>query len=82
MSWLNLNQSLNSLKGQITNIASEVFSESTVQEAGDDSLRKDPSVVGLEEKCQNLELETVSLKKLVDELKATLQSEKRKKVLE
>lgn len=57
MSWLNLNQSLNSLKGQITNIASEVFSESTVQEAGDDSLRKDPSVVELEEKCQNLELE-------------------------
>lgn len=57
MSWLNLNQSLNNLKGQITNIASEVFSESTVQEAGDDSLRKDPSVVELEEKCQNLELE-------------------------
>ncbi|XP_075987960.1 uncharacterized protein LOC142984322 [Anticarsia gemmatalis] len=76
MSWLNLNQSLNSLKGQITNIASEVFSEAPVQEAGDDTSQKDSSVTELEDKCRNLELETASLKKLVDELRASLQSER------
>lgn len=64
MSWLNLNHSLNSLKGQITNIASEVFSEGTVQEAADDTSKKDSSVSELEDKCRNLEIE-VSLCNLI-----------------
>lgn len=76
MSWLNLNHSLNSLKGQITNFASEVLSESPAQDVANKSLQGDSSATELEEKCRNQELEIASLKKLVDELQASLQSEK------
>ncbi|CAH0598611.1 unnamed protein product [Chrysodeixis includens] len=76
MSWLNLNQSLNSLKGQITNFASEVLSENPAQDIANDSSHGDSSVAELEEKCRNQELEIASLKKLVDELQTSLQSEK------
>ncbi|KAJ8708169.1 hypothetical protein PYW08_010535 [Mythimna loreyi] len=76
MSWLNLNHSLNSLKGQITNFASEVLSEGPAQDAANDSSRGDSSGSELQEKCRNQELEIASLKKLVDELQASLQSEK------
>lgn len=57
MSWINLNQSFNSLKGQITNFASEVLSENPAQDIADDSLQEDSSVTELEEKCRNQELE-------------------------
>lgn len=57
MSWLNLNQSLNSLKGQITNFASEVLSENPAQDIANDSSHGDSSVAELEEKCRNQELE-------------------------
>ncbi|KAJ8705906.1 hypothetical protein PYW07_010683 [Mythimna separata] len=76
MSWLNLNHSLNSLKGQITNFASEVLSEGPAQDAANESLQGDSSEPELQEKCRNQELEIASLKKLVDELQASLQSEK------
>lgn len=57
MSWLNLNQSLSSLKGQITNFATEVLSEGT-----ESSTRDEPSGTGtdfkdLEDKCHSQELE-------------------------
>uniref|UniRef100_A0A2H1WEC7 SFRICE_011641 n=1 Tax=Spodoptera frugiperda TaxID=7108 RepID=A0A2H1WEC7_SPOFR len=57
MSWLNLNHSLNSLKGQITNFASEVLSESPAQDVANKSLQGDSSATELEEKCRNQELE-------------------------
>ncbi|XP_063898531.1 thyroid receptor-interacting protein 11 isoform X1 [Helicoverpa armigera] len=76
MSWLNLNNSLNSLKGQLTNFASEVLSESPAQDIADESLQEDSSVKELEEKCRNQELEIASLKKSVEQLQSSLQSEK------
>ncbi|KAJ0170635.1 hypothetical protein K1T71_014006 [Dendrolimus kikuchii] len=76
MSWLNLNQSLSSLKGQITNFASEVLSEGNSEETVDNSSTINPLVIELQEKCQKQELEIASLKKLSDELEATLQSER------
>lgn len=57
MSWLNLNQSLNSLKGQITNFASEVLSESPTENISDVSANSDPHVKELQDKCHNQELE-------------------------
>lgn len=57
MSWLNLNQSLNSLKGQITNFASEVLSEGVSPASGDEAATTDSSSTNLEEKCQKQELE-------------------------
>lgn len=57
MSWLNLNQSLNSLKGQITNFASEVLSEGVSPASGDEAANTDSSPENLEEKCQKQELE-------------------------
>ncbi|XP_063630458.1 thyroid receptor-interacting protein 11 [Cydia splendana] len=76
MSWLNLNQSLNSLKGQITNFASEVLSEVPGQDTEDNAAATETSVKELEEKCHNQELEIASLKSLTAELEATLQSER------
>lgn len=64
MSWLNLNQSLNSLKGQITNFASEVLSESPAQDNANESLQEDSSGSELAEKCRNQELE-VSLRNFI-----------------
>lgn len=57
MSWLNLNQSLSSLKGQITNFASEVLSEGVTEEGDAESSRTESSAKELEEKCRNQELE-------------------------
>lgn len=57
MSWLNLNQSLNSLKGQITNFASEVLSEGVSADPGDEAANTDSFSKNLEEKCQKQELE-------------------------
>lgn len=57
MSWLNLNQSLNSLKGQITNFASEVLSEGVSPVSGDEAANTESSPKNLEEKCQQQELE-------------------------
>lgn len=57
MSWLNLNQSLNSLKGQITNFASEVLSEGPGEDTVDSSINKDSKVLELEEKCSKQELQ-------------------------
>ncbi|XP_037876051.1 thyroid receptor-interacting protein 11 [Bombyx mori] len=76
MSWLNLNQSLNSLKGQITNFASEVLSEGPGQDVADEASRTDNKVIELEEKCRLQEQEIVSLKKLSEELQGLLQSER------
>ncbi|XP_073965940.1 LOW QUALITY PROTEIN: uncharacterized protein [Choristoneura fumiferana] len=76
MSWLNINQSLNSLKGQITNFASEVLSEVPGPESADNAAGGESSVKELEEKCHNQELEIASLKRLTEELQATLQSER------
>uniref|UniRef100_A0A2A4K7U0 GRIP domain-containing protein n=2 Tax=Heliothis virescens TaxID=7102 RepID=A0A2A4K7U0_HELVI len=76
MSWLNLNNSLNSLKGQLTNFASEVLSESPAQDIANESLQEDSTVKELEEKCRNQELEIASLKKSVEQLQSSLQSEK------
>ncbi|XP_045781136.1 thyroid receptor-interacting protein 11-like isoform X1 [Maniola jurtina] len=76
MSWLNLNQSLSSLKGQITNFATEVLSEGSAQDTEAESSRTESSVKELEEKCRNQELEIAALKKLNDELQTTLQSER------
>lgn len=57
MSWLNLNQSLNSLKGQITNFASEVLSEGVSPASGDEAATTDSSSKNLEEICEKQELE-------------------------
>lgn len=57
MSWLNLNQSLNSLKGQITNFATEVLSEGVVQNPDENPTASDQGLKDLEEKCQKQELE-------------------------
>ncbi|KAI8433863.1 hypothetical protein MSG28_015814 [Choristoneura fumiferana] len=59
MSWLNINQSLNSLKGQITNFASEVLSEVPGPESADNAAGGESSVKELEEKCHNQELELI-----------------------
>ncbi|XP_068624368.1 thyroid receptor-interacting protein 11-like [Battus philenor] len=76
MSWLNLNQSFSSLKGQITNFASEVLSENTDAEVDAEDSRTNSSFKELEEKCHNQQLEIASLKKLNEELQSKLQSEK------
>ncbi|KAM3968617.1 LOW QUALITY PROTEIN: uncharacterized protein ACR2FA_012176 [Aphomia sociella] len=76
MSWLNLNQSLNSLKGQITNFASEVLSEPSVEDSDGAAVKDDTVVNELEEKCRQQELEIASLKKLTDDLQTSLQSER------
>ncbi|XP_013184726.2 thyroid receptor-interacting protein 11 isoform X1 [Amyelois transitella] len=76
MSWLNLNQSLNSLKGQITSFATEVLSDVPVQDSDGSSSKSDAPVGDLVEKCRAQELENASLKKLVEELQATLESER------
>lgn len=76
MSWLNLNQSLNSLKGQITNFASEVLSEANSEDTAADSTLANPLVTELENKCHTQELEIAALRKLTEELEATLQSER------
>lgn len=34
MAWLNLNDSINSLKGQITNLATDLLSEGLIQTSG------------------------------------------------
>lgn len=57
MAWLNLNQSFNSLKGQITNFATEVLSEVPGQESGDEAAIPESSISQLQEKCHNQELE-------------------------
>lgn len=57
MSWLNLNQSLNSLKGQISNFATEVLSEGVAQSNSDEATRTESSVKDLEDKCRQQELE-------------------------
>lgn len=57
MSWLNLNQSLNSIKGQITSFASEVLSEGPGQDSGDVSSPGNQELTLLQEKCKNQELE-------------------------
>ncbi|XP_038217042.1 thyroid receptor-interacting protein 11-like [Zerene cesonia] len=76
MSWLNLNQSLSSLKGQITNFASEVLTEGVAVNNDEEPSRTDTLTKELEEKCQNQELEIASLKKINEELQASLQSER------
>ncbi|CAH2061732.1 unnamed protein product, partial [Iphiclides podalirius] len=75
MSWLNLNQSFNSLKGQISNFASEVLSENTAQDIDTEDSGIGPSLKELQEKCHNQEQEISALKALNDELQAALQSE-------
>ncbi|XP_045540589.1 thyroid receptor-interacting protein 11 isoform X1 [Papilio machaon] len=76
MSWLNLNESFNSLKGQITNFASEVLSENTTDDADSEETGISSSLKELEDKCNTQQLEIASLKKLNEELQATLQSER------
>lgn len=76
MSWLNLNQSLNSLKGQITSFASEVLSEAPAEESQVIPSTNHEELNVLQEKCCQQELEIVSLKQLTDELQASLQSER------
>lgn len=76
MSWLNLNQSLNNLKGQITTFASEVLSESPAEDSDVAIARDDSLIKELEEKCRLQELEIASLKKLTDDLQTSLQSER------
>ncbi|CAH0718359.1 unnamed protein product, partial [Brenthis ino] len=76
MSWLNLNQSLSSLKGQITNFATEVLSEGTEPATSNEPSENEHIVKELEDKCHNQELEIAALRKLNDELQATLQSER------
>lgn len=65
MSWLNLNQSLSSLKGQITNFASEVLSEGVTEEGDAETSRTESSAKELEEKCRNQELEVSFLCKIL-----------------
>lgn len=57
MSWLNINQSLSSLKGQITNFASEVLSEGNSEDTVDNSSTTTSLVTELREKCREQELE-------------------------
>lgn len=76
MSWLNLNQSLNSLKGQITNFASEVLSEAPTEDTSNNTTNSDSAVKELEDKCRGQEIEIAALRKLNDELQASLQSER------
>ncbi|XP_045508018.1 thyroid receptor-interacting protein 11-like [Colias croceus] len=76
MSWLNLNQSLSSLKGQITNFATEVLAEGVSVNNDEEPSRTDTLTKELEEKCHNQELEIASLKKINEELQASLQSER------
>ena len=57
MSWLNLNQSLSSLKGQITNFATEVLSEGAEIATRDEPTGSGGDVKELEDKCRNQELE-------------------------
>lgn len=57
MSWLNLNQSFNSLKGQITTFATEVLSEVPGQDTVDEGLEPESPLSELQAKCQNQELE-------------------------
>lgn len=76
MSWLNLNQSLSSLKGQITNFATEVLSEGTETATRDEPTSNGGDVKELEDKCRNQDLEIASLKKLNEELQSALQSER------
>ncbi|XP_045457437.1 thyroid receptor-interacting protein 11-like [Melitaea cinxia] len=76
MSWLNLNQSLNSLKGQISNFATEVLSEGVAQSNSDEVTKTESSVKDLEDKCRQQELEITTLKNFNEELQATLQSER------
>lgn len=57
MSWLNLNQSFNSLKGQITNFASEVLSENTAEDIDVEVPATEPLLKELQEKCHNQEQE-------------------------
>ncbi|CAG9856133.1 unnamed protein product [Phyllotreta striolata] len=59
MSWLNFNDSLNSLKGQITNFASNVLAEDEDQQLSTDELKRI---------CQQQEEEIEKLKKLNREL--------------
>ncbi|CAG4980365.1 unnamed protein product [Colias eurytheme] len=75
MSWLNLNQSLSSLKGQITNFATEVLAEGGAVNNDEEPSRTETLSKELEEKCHNQELEIASLKKINEELQASLQSE-------
>ncbi|CAK1549153.1 unnamed protein product [Leptosia nina] len=76
MSWLNLNQSLSSIKGQITNFASEVLTEAVAPINEDVTSENVALTDELETKCHNQELEIADLKKLNEELQATLQSER------
>lgn len=57
MSWLNLNESFNSLKGQITNFATEVLSEVPEQDTVDNASKNDSSALELEDRCRKQELE-------------------------
>ncbi|GBP29655.1 hypothetical protein EVAR_79204_1 [Eumeta japonica] len=57
MSWLNLNQSFSSIKGQITNFASEVLSEGNAQDSGDKSTEIDQDLKYFKEKCEAQEAE-------------------------
>ncbi|KPJ01222.1 hypothetical protein RR46_03093 [Papilio xuthus] len=75
MSWLNLNQSFNSLKGQITNFASEVLSENAGDDVDSEETGISSSFKELEDKCNTQQLEIAALKKLNEELQATLQNE-------
>ncbi|CAK1594890.1 unnamed protein product [Parnassius mnemosyne] len=76
MSWLNLNQSFSSLKGQITNFASEVLSENTEQDVDEEASRTSASLKELQDQCLSQQLEITTLKKLNEELQSTLQSER------
>ncbi|KOB77315.1 putative slender lobes protein [Operophtera brumata] len=57
MAWLNLNQSFNSLKGQITTFATEVLSEAPEQDTVDRAPHPESSLSELQAKCHNQELE-------------------------
>lgn len=57
MSWLNLNQSLNSIKGQITNFATEVLTETVGPHNVDETSGSNTITIDLQEKCQKQELE-------------------------
>lgn len=57
MAWLNLNQSFNSLKGQITTFATEVLSEAPDQDTVDGAPKPESTLSELQEKCHNQELE-------------------------
>lgn len=72
MSWLNLNQSLNSLKGQITNFATEVLSEGSSTVSNDEQSKIDSVGKDLQEKCRNQELEVFFKMLLTNENTYTL----------